>query len=195
LRLLDFIACLVDPETLPSVAGAYRDLEATRRAAYDAPWSHAVLRALELRDYRALRAHEPGWLAARLGLPAEEETRSLDLLLRSGQVIREASGLYAPARVSTVDTRRDPEAARKLRVFWSRAASERIERAGEKQQIAAAYNLFGVSRADLQRLRELQRAYFRQMRAIIAESEPVETVVLANMQLIELGEETDASRA
>jgi transcriptional regulator with XRE-family HTH domain len=187
LRLLDFLACLVDPETLPSIAAAYRDLEATRRAAYDAPWSHAVLRALELRDYRVLRAHEPGWLAARLGLPLEEEARSLDLLLRSGQVVREAGGLYAPARVSTVDTRRDPEAARRLRVFWSRAATERIERAGERQQIAAAYNLFGVSRADLQRLRELQRAYFRQMRAIIAESEPVETVVLANMQLIELG--------
>ena len=186
LRLLDFLACLVDPETLPSVASAYRDLEATRRAAYDAPWSHAVLRALELHDYRALPVHQPGWLAARLGLDPDEETRSLDLLLRSGQVIRDGNGRYAPARVSTVDTRRDPEAARRLRVFWSRAAAERIERADESQQIAAAYNLFGISHADLQRLRELQRAYFRQMRAIIAESNPVQTVVLANMQLIEL---------
>ena len=195
LRVLDFLACLVDPETLPSVASAYRDLEATRRAAYDAPWSHAVLRALELSDYRALAEHEAGWLAARLGLSPEEEARSLDLLLRSGQVIRESNGRYAPARISTVDTRRDPEAARRLRVFWSRAAAERIEGAGESQQIAAAYNLFGISHADLQRLRELQRAYFRQMRAIIAESNPVETVVLANMQLIELSAEraeTDA---
>ena len=191
LRLLDFLACLVDPEALPSVAAAYRDLEATRRAAYDAPWSHAVLRALELRDYRALPAHEPGWLAARLGLAAEEEARSLDLLLRSGQVVREASGHYAPARVSTVDTRRDPQAARHLRVFWSRTAAERIEHAGENQQIAAAYNLFGISHADLQRLRELQRAYFRQMRTIIAESNPVEAVVLANMQLIELSADGD----
>ncbi|HMI92410.1 MAG TPA: DUF4423 domain-containing protein [Polyangiales bacterium] len=189
LRLLDFLACLVDPESLPSVARAYRDLEATRRAAYDAPWSHAVLRALELHDYRALPAHDPGWLAARLGLAAEEEARSLDLLLRSGQVILDGSGRYAPTRVSTVDTRRDPEAARRLRVFWSRAAAERIEHAGESQQITAAYNLFGISHADLQRLRELQRAYFRQMRAIIAESDPVETVVLANMQLIELSAE------
>jgi transcriptional regulator with XRE-family HTH domain len=192
LRLLDFLACLVDPQTLPSVAAAYRDLEATRRAAYDAPWSHAVLRALELRDYRALATHDPGWVAARLGLAAEEETRSLDLLLRSGQVIRDGNGRYAPARVSTVDTRRDPEAARRLRVFWSRVAAERSEHAGESPQITAAYNLFGISHADLQRLRELQRAYFRQMRAIIAESNPVETVVLANMQLIELSADPTA---
>jgi hypothetical protein len=102
-------------------------------------------------------------------------------------VIRDGSGRYAPAHVSTVvDTRRDPEAARRLRVFWSRVAAERIEHAGESQQVTAAYNLFGISRADLQRLRELQRAYFRQMRAIIAESDPVETVVLANIQLIDL---------
>jgi transcriptional regulator with XRE-family HTH domain len=189
LRLLDLLACLVDPNALPSIAAAYRDLEATRRAAYDAPWSHAVLRALELDAYRALPTHRAGWLAARLELAPEEEVRSLDLLLRSGQVVLDDAGRYAPARVTSVDTRRDPEAARRLRVFWSRAAAERIEQATDPQRVASAFNLFGVSRTDLERLRELQRAYFRQMRAIIAESTPVETIALANMQLIELSHE------
>ena len=189
LRLLDFVACLVDPTTMPSVAQAYRDLEATRRAAYEQPWSQAFLRGLELSDYQAQPAHRPGWLARRLGLPEQEEERCLELLLASGQVARDGSGRYTPTRVTTVDTRRDPAAARELRRFWSRTATERLHSAPPTSQAAAAYNLFGVSRADLAQLRELQRAYFRQMRAIIARSQPVEAVVLANMQLIELTED------
>jgi DNA-binding phage protein len=182
LRLLDFVACLVDPAGLPSVAETWRDLEATRRAAYDAPWSQVFLRALELDAYLALRAHEPGWLAQRLGLDPAEEARSLALLLHSGQVVLDG-GRYRPARVSTVDTRRDPEAAHRLRVFYSRVGTERL---AQDASAASAYNIFGVSRTDLIRLRELQRAYFREMRAIIARSEPVEEIVLANLQLISL---------
>jgi hypothetical protein len=145
-----------------------------------------VLRALELEAYRALREHTPGWLAAQLGLTLDDEQRSLELLLKSGQVVREESGRYAPAYVTTVDTRRDPDAARRLRVFWSRVAAERIEAASENRRVASAYNLFGVSHDDLDRLRELQRAYFREMRAIIARSTPVQSVVLATMQMVEL---------
>jgi hypothetical protein len=91
-----------------------------------------------------------------------------------------------------VDTRRDADAARRLRCFFSTVAAERLQTAPEHAS-ASAYNLFGVSRADLDRLRELQRAYFRQMRAIIADSEPVETVVLANMQLVELSAGTESA--
>jgi transcriptional regulator with XRE-family HTH domain len=184
LRLLDFVACLVDPEQMPSIAAAYRDLEATRRAAYEVPWSHAFLRALELQAYKALPAHRPGWLAATLALDRAEEDRSLALLEQSGQIALR-DGRYVPTRVTTVDTRRDAHAARRLRQFFSLAAAERVQRAPEGTA-ASAYNLFGVSRVDLERLRELQRAYFREMRAIIAGSEPVEAVVLANMQLVEL---------
>jgi len=185
LRLLDFIACFVDPSTMPSVRDAYRDLEATRRAAYEAPFSHAFLRALELESYRARAAHEPGWLARALGLAREDEEASLALLLHSGQVVWDGQR-YVPARVMTVDTRRDREAARRLRLFWSRTAVERLEHADQDREASSAYNLFGVSHEDLKRIRELQRAYFREMRAIVAQSQPVETIALATFQLVQL---------
>jgi transcriptional regulator with XRE-family HTH domain len=192
LRLLDFVACLVDPEQMPSIAPAYRDLESTRRAAYEMPWSHAFLRALELQAYKALPAHRPGWLADTLALDRSEEERSLALLEQSGQITLR-DGRFVPTRVTTVDTRRDAQAARRLHQFFSLAAAQRLQQAPEGTT-ASAYNLFGVSRVDLERLRELQRAYFREMRAIIADSEPVEAVVLANMQMVELstGRSTDA---
>ena len=94
LRALDFIACLVDPSALPSVAEPYRNLEATRRAAYDAPWSQAFLRGLELADYRALPTHQPGWLAARLQLSRHEEDSCLALLQQAGQIALDADRRY-----------------------------------------------------------------------------------------------------
>ena len=51
-----------------------------------------------------------------------------------------------------------------------------------------SYNLFTVSERDLGRLRELHLAYFRELRAIVAESEPAERVVVANVQLFGLDE-------
>jgi hypothetical protein len=183
LRLLDFIASFVDPEVLPSVRARWRELEAARRAAYDAPWSQAFLRALEVSDYRALAQHEPGWLARRLSLDPAEEERCLALLEASGQIALD-TGRYTPTGVLTVDTRREPEAGQRLRRFWAEAAVARIDSAPDG---AYAYNLFGVSRADLARLRELQLGYFRELRAIVARSEPVEVVALATMQLVPLG--------
>jgi DNA-binding phage protein len=183
LRLLDFLSVLVDPSALPSVAAHWQQLEAARAAAYDLPWSQAVLRALELDAYQALRAHEPGWIAARIGISQEDEARSLALLQQSQQ-IRKHAGKYVVSEVRTLDTRRDQRAAQQLRAFWARVGCERIEAGGDG---LFAYNVFGVSEADLERIQELQRAYFRELRAIVARSEPVQKVVLANLQLATLG--------
>ncbi|MEN9581410.1 MAG: hypothetical protein RJA70_4419 [Pseudomonadota bacterium] len=49
-----------------------------------------------------------------------------------------------------------------------------------------SYNPFGVSKRDLLRIEELQRAYFRELRSIVAQSEPVETVAVLNQQLFSL---------
>ena len=51
-----------------------------------------------------------------------------------------------------------------------------------------SYNLFTVSSRDLERLRELHLAYFRQLRSIVAQSEPAERLVVANVQLFGLDE-------
>jgi len=49
-----------------------------------------------------------------------------------------------------------------------------------------SYNLFGVSNADLERIEALQRAYFRELRNIVAQSQPVENVAVVNLQLFSL---------
>jgi hypothetical protein len=184
LRGLDFVACFVDPATLPSVARRWHELETARHVAAELPWSHAVLRALELSEYTALPRHVPGFIAAKLGISQAEEERCLELLSQSKQISRRR-GRWVVGRVLTVDTRYSPDAGRKLLAWWAEVGIERLRR-GSKGQFS--YNLFTVSARDLERLRDLQRAYFNELRSIVAASEPAERVVLTNLQLFGLDE-------
>ncbi len=173
LRLLDFLATLVDPRRLPSAREAWRQLEQARTLAYDAPWTSAVLHALETDGYRRLAQHRPGYLAKRLGIARSEEERCLRLLTQSGR-IHWVGRHFKPREVGVTDTRTDPERARDLRVFWAREGARRAEQ-GEP---GLKYNLCGISERDLRRLRTLQASYLSEMRTLIAQSEPVERVVL-----------------
>jgi transcriptional regulator with XRE-family HTH domain len=181
LRLLDFIEQLVDPRMLPSIRQQWEQLNVARRLAYDEPWSQAVLRALELSSYASLSKHTPGWIARRIGISEEEESQCLKRLNDSGQILWEDSR-WKIKNVMALDTRRDPDAARRLRAWWLRRGAARIE-SGDR---GLMYNLLGVSSADLERLRELQKAYLTEVRAIVARSEPVEHVVLAADLLLDL---------
>lgn len=183
LRLLDWLACFVDMDALPSVRDDWHRLEAERRAAYELPWTQAVLRALELQAYRTLREHDDAWVAARLGLPEAEVRRSVDTLLAAGQLVRR-EGRLELVESGTTDTRRDPAAGRRLKAHWAAVGLERLQGGAEG---LFSYNVFSVSGADHARLRELHLAYFRELRAIVAQSTPGEEVVVANVQLFGLG--------
>ncbi len=184
LKLLDFVACFVDPSTLPSVRDAWQRLCMSRSLATEHPFSHAVLRALELDAYRKLKRHEPGWIAQKLGITLDEEQRYLDLLVQSGQAER-IRRRYRPAQVQTVDMRLDPDEARKVRAFWNEVALERL-RGGARRTFS--YNVFSVSHEDMERIRALYRAFFAEVRDIVARSEPADCVALGIVNLLELDE-------
>ncbi len=182
-RLLGWVKLFADPEQLPSLAAEWRRQNAARCAAYEQPWSQAVLRALELAAYRALERHQPGWIAARLGISEAREREALALLAQSGQIVS-TGGLYTVNQTAPLNLRDDPGAARAQRAFWVQVAAERASVA----QGMFAYNVCGVSAADLGRLKQLQRDYLQRARAIIAASEPVEHVALLGVQLFALDE-------
>lgn len=182
LRLLDFLAAFVDPLELPSVRERYRELSAARQAAYDLPWSHAVLRLLETRAYRELGRHDSEWIARALGLSRQRVDECVGVLETSGQV-EWRDGRYHVFEERTVDTQENPQQGQRLKVWWAQVALERLE---AQKPGRFSYNLFTVSRADYARLEQLQLAYFRELRAIVAESAPAERVALVNMQLLPL---------
>jgi DNA-binding phage protein len=182
-RLLDFLATLVDPSTLPSARDPWRALTLARQAAYQRPWSHAVLRVLETQAYRTLDAHVPGWIAQRLGIDVDEELQSLELLSQSGQISLVA-GRWAPNEQRAVDLRAGHAAAKALSAWWVRTAAER---AGTSPGMFA-YNVCGLAKGDLDRIQALQVAFLKQVRAIVSESEPVEQVALIAVQIFALDE-------
>jgi transcriptional regulator with XRE-family HTH domain len=185
-RALDFMTEVAPPERLPSVAPAYRDLQEQRELAYRMPWAHAVLRALELEQYRALPRHMPGFIAGCTGLTLEQEEQCLAALLRAKQIQRK-QGRFRVARVLAVDTRQDPAGNLALKQHWFQAAAGALTQHGVPADGLASYNLFAISDADLGRVRQAHLDYYERLRAIVAESQQPTRVVLATIGLIPLG--------
>ncbi len=181
LRLVDFLAALVDPHHLPSITATWERLESRRRGAFEVPWTQAVVRALELHDYTSLPAHEPGWIAQRLGIEVDEEARCIAFLRETGRI--EWTGTHFRTDTFAVDTRRHPEVGRRLKSHWTQVGAQRVA-AGSPGQFS--YNVFTVSRADFERIRQAHLDYFRSMRSIVAESQPGEVVAVVNVQLFAL---------
>jgi transcriptional regulator with XRE-family HTH domain len=185
-RALDFLAELVKPGEIPSVAPAYRDLQEQRSLAYRMPWAHAVLRALELEQYRALPRHQPGFIAACTGVSLEQEEECLAALLRAKQ-IRRQRGRLRVTRVLAVDTQQDPAGNLALKRHWFRVAASKLYEHGVPADGLASYNLFAISEADLLRVRQAHLDYYERLRAIVAESKQPTRVVLATIGLLPLG--------
>lgn len=179
-RLLDFVSVFVDPSEVALIAEPWAEQQSQRAVAYELPWSHAVMRMLELTSYSALPRHKAGWIAERLGIDPSMEAECIAALATAGN-IRWKRSRWVPTRVMAIDTSRHPEAGRSLRRFWSERGLERI--LTDDADALYAHNLFTISERDLERVRDLFREYFRNMRFIISESEPAERLVVANFQL------------
>lgn len=193
-RLLHFVGVFVDPGRLPSTRAAYRDLQVQEKLAYDLPWSHAILRALELDPYRALTRHEPGFLGGQIGLELEAEERFLEELAAAGQ-IRWDGTHWTVERVLTVDTRKDPERNRQLKAHWAKVGLERLSSGRAHQDALFSFNLFAISEDAFQRIRELHLDYYERVRAIVEQSPSADRVVLLNLQLVPLRQEGSAELA
>jgi transcriptional regulator with XRE-family HTH domain len=184
-RLVEFVALFADPERLASLSDLARDMAAQRRAAYELPWSHAVLRALELDAYRNAPAHLPGFIARAIGVSLEEE-RSLLAELHAARLIQRRRGKWVAARVLTVDTHADPEGDRRLKEHWTEVALARLRAIPRSNEAFHSYNLLAVSQADFARIRELHVEYYERVRRIVAESSSAARVVLLIQELVPL---------
>jgi hypothetical protein len=180
-RLLDFCSVYVEPERLPSMARDWRRLQAARRAAYEAPWSHGVLRALELNDYAAAEGSTEHWLAQRLGISLDDATHALALLHASGQV-RRRGGRYHVRDAGLVDTSVDRQRRQALRSFWTQVALQRLQQGTKGTH---AFNLFTIAERDIAQVQAWHGELFEKIRGLVSNSAP-ERVVLYAAQIVAL---------
>jgi transcriptional regulator with XRE-family HTH domain len=181
-RLLDFVDALVGAGRVPSLARAWQQLEASRQAAHRSPWCHAVLRLLETEGFRARSRVRAADVARALGIEATEAASAIELLERTGQIQRSGQA-WQVVEVGNVDLADDPGAVQSLKAW---AASVGLDRIRSGDPGLYSYNLFCISTRDYARVEQLHRNYFRQVRALVAESSPSEQVVMLNLQLFPL---------
>lgn len=187
-RLPDWLATLTDPERLPSIARAWKQLSLAREAAYTQPWSHAVLRALELQELPPGRTRQIAWVAERLGIGTAEVEAALLVLEQTEQVTRTRRGHTIRER-QVVNTGPELQRARELKSTWTQVALQRLDSGAPGN---FGYALFAVAKRDLVALRDLHLDYLRAMQQLIAASEPSECVGLYCAQLLDLGEQGNA---
>jgi transcriptional regulator with XRE-family HTH domain len=184
-RLFEFVAIFVEPANLESTRSTYRDLLEQRRLAYELPWSHAVLRALELASYRALPKHQPGFIAGLTGISLQEEQQSITALAQAKQ-IRRQRGRWVLTRVLTVDTQPSEADNRRLKQHWAEVALERLRRRAAPESALFSFNLFAVDARDFERIRRLHVEYYQRIREIVGACSVPDRVVLMNLQLVPL---------
>lgn len=180
-RLPELVAELVPIAEVPLLRARHEAAAAARRIAFEEPWTEAILRVLESPDYRALARHREGFIAARLGLSPALERRALSRLEAAG-LVRFDGTRYGDLRPITVDTRGGRQALYAVRRHWSQVAAERA--GAPRPDDLFAYNVLSVSGPDYARIAELLRATYREIRSLVASSEPADHVALVNLQLM-----------
>ena len=179
-RLCDLVAELVPIERVPSLHSDYQQRLAARRLAHEEPWTEAILRVLETRAYRARAQHDPDSMARSLGIASEVVQRCLHKLEAAGVIVQRGTR-YEPARSLTVDTRAIP----RLKAHWCEVARERLAEPAPEDLFC--YNVLSASRADVERIRQLLLATYREIRTIVEHTERDEEVALVNLQLVQWG--------
>ena len=182
-RLPQLVAALVPIEAVPSLHPRFLAAEAARLSAYEAPWTEAILRVLELEQYRTSSAHSDEYIADCLGIGVEEVQMSIDLLERSG-VVRLVCRHYQEDRPLTVDTRGSVEVIDRLLTHWLGVAGQKVMTRSAQQLFA--YNVVAVSEVDYRRIRALLASTFREVGAIVAASQPAQRVAMVSLQWLAL---------
>ena len=175
-RLPDLIGELVPIERVPSLRAQHAQLQAARRLAHDQPWTEAVLRLLETQDARATH-FDAQQIAERLSISEELVQTCLAQLVSAGIVDRDGSRFRVVDALSV-----DTKALGQLKAHWSDVASERVlaPQCGD----VFCYNVLAASEQDVERIRNLLRATYRQIRSIVANTPREEVAAVVNLQLV-----------
>lgn len=180
-RLPDLVAELVPIEAVPALLPRHRAALAAKRIAFDHPWTEALLRVLETRAYAELRQHDSVLIAAALGIDVQVVDTCLAALLEARLIERQDHHYRAPGTL-TVDTQGGREALHALKSHWTQVAAQRALKPSPEDVFG--YSLLSASNEDLVRIRAVLKNAYREVRAIVAASDPAETAALVNVQFV-----------
>ncbi|MEQ1564689.1 MAG: DUF4423 domain-containing protein [Myxococcota bacterium] len=178
-RMPDLVAALVDVGQVPTVAAAAEARRRASRLVYDAPWTPAVITLLATAPSGTV-----GALAGRLGLDPAALDPAVEALVAAGIVARDGGALRLVAPL-TSSARGSDDDGHRVRTHWAEVSRRRLHARGPGDVFG--FDVFAVSRADLERIKERYLAFYREVRATVAASEPVETAGMLVVHLFDWG--------
>ncbi len=190
-RVADLVAELVTIEAVPGLLPRYQAARAAKHVAFTHPWTEALLRILESEPYTSGPPHDDERLARQLGIDVALVRAGLAALAEA-QVVERVGARYEVVSQLTVDTGGGKKALHALKAHWAEVAAERAAR--PRRGDVFGYNVLSASTSDLERIRDVLKNAYREVRAIVAASEPSQCVALVNVQLA-TWESDDESRA
>ena len=182
-RVSDLVAELVPIDRVAALLPEHHARRRAGRLAFDLPWVPVVLALLETEAAGAHPAHDAAWISACLRIEPAIAERTIAGLLHAGLVERVGTQLIV-RQALTIDPRSSRRDMLGLQQGWARIAADRL--AEPRPDDVFSFNIFAASSSDMQRIRDLQRAYFRELRSIVATSEPSERLALVVVHLVDL---------
>jgi transcriptional regulator with XRE-family HTH domain len=136
-------------------------------AAYADPLVSYVPYCFGLEEYKNLKTHREGFVAARLGISLAEERRCIKALVASGTLVQDGAK-FVVTRDQHVDFAGDLKGFDRLAAFWFERAIARLKARGpDDQGLVAGFNVFVASRAGLAAIERCTRAYVLEVEKII----------------------------
>jgi transcriptional regulator with XRE-family HTH domain len=168
-RLPDLVGELVPIEQVPLLAREALARQSLARLAFAHPWSPAA--KAWIGTHGAVPAQSAAEALGRdLGIVPAHAEALIGALVEAGVAEIAGGELRSRSPGMSVEISATDEDLHRLRAHWARVSAERMERriGGD----LFSFNVFAVSRDDLGRIREAQRRFYREVRAIVAESRP-----------------------
>jgi hypothetical protein len=178
-RMPELVAALVDVREVPAVQAAAEARRRAGRLLFDSPWSPAVITLLATAPFGTTAQ-----LAERLGLLPAELEPAVEALVEAGLGAPQGDSVKLLEHMMS-SVRGSEEDRQRLRTHWARVSARRLQRPSDSDQFGL--DVLAVSRADFERIRERYLAFYREVRALVAASEPVETAGLLVVHLFEWG--------
>jgi len=164
----DLIGQLVSIDEVPAIAQEARARKALARLAFAHPWSPAARAWLGSQGKVSLD-EAPDRLARSLDLDRDHAQTLIDALVAS-KAARVVGQTLRPSPRLTVEIDATAEDLQRVRAHWAHVSAERVANGAPEDLFS--FNIFAVGRDDLDRIRDAQRRFYREVRAIVAESPP-----------------------
>ncbi len=174
-RAPELVAELVDIEQVPELAPRVYAARAAVSLAMDEPWSEAILRALETAPPGS--PTDAGAIARRLRIDIQPVDRALGRLLEAG-IVEARDGRLEVVGELNVDTKTQA----RLQRHWSGVVAARTQSLGEGETFG--YNVMSLAERDLPEVREILRRAYRDIRSLVATSEPRDSVSLVALAIV-----------